>query len=209
MKKLFILFVSISLALFLTACSDSESSNSKSNDEKETSQENKEEAKQEETKKEESNEKVTESEVGKLTVVNQKKNLNQTVQSGPINLTINAIQTATLEPSESYKEMFDGKDKVTIVTINLSVENTSDDTIGFYPDQGTLTTNTGEQANAETFLSDEVGGDFYGKVKKEGNVIFQANSEAPEITQLKYIIDGAHDADFNSLGEQLQIDLSF
>lgn len=107
------------------------------------------------------------SEVGKLTVVNQKKNLNQTVQSGPINLTINAIQTATLEPSESYKEMFDGKDKVTIVTINLSVENTSDDTIGFYPDQGTLTTNTGEQANAETFLSDEVGGDFYGKVKKK------------------------------------------
>lgn len=208
MKKLFILFVSISLAFFLTAC-NSDSSNSSNDNEKETSQENKEEAKQEETKKEESNEKVTESEVGKLTVVNQKKDLNQTVQSGPINLTINAIQTATLEPSESYKEMFDGKDKVTIVTINLSVENTSDDTIGFYPDQGTLTTNTGEQANAETFLSDEVGGDFYGKVKKEGNVIFQANSEAPEITQLKYIIDGAHDADFNSLGEQLQIDLSF
>lgn len=209
MKKILILFVSISLALFLTACSDSESSNSKSNDEKETSQENKEEAKQEETKKEESNEKVTESEVGKLTVANQKKDLNQTVQSGPINLTINAIQTATLEPSESYKEMFDGKDKVTIVTINLSVENTSDDTIGFYPDQGVLTTNTGEQANAEMFMSDEVGGDFYGKVKKEGNVIFQVNSEAKEITQLKYIIDGAHDADFNSLGDQLQIDLSF
>lgn len=36
-----------------------------------------------------------------------------------------------------------------------------------------------------------------------------SDSEAKEITQLKYIIDGAHDADFNALGDQLQIDLSF
>lgn len=199
LKKILVLFTSLFLALLVTACGDSDSSKTDDNG---TTQEDTKNAKKDETTNEES-------EYGKLKVVNQKKDLNKTVQSGPINLTVNAIQTATLEPSEEYKDMFEGKNKLTIVTVNLTVENTSDDTIGFYPDQGTLTTNTNEQATAETFLSDEVGGDFYGKVKKEGNVIFQLDSDAKEVTQLKYIIDAAHDADYNSIGDQLQIDLSF
>lgn len=204
MKKILILIVSLSLALFMAACGNSESSSKDSDND--TTQEK---TQKDESKSDKSDENVTESELGKLTVVNKKKNLNQTVQSGPISITINAIQTATLEPSEEYKDMFDGKDKTTIVTIDLTVENTSDDTIGIYPDQGTLTTNTNEQKTAETFLSDEVGGDFYGKVKKEGNVIFQLDSDAKDITQLKYIIDAAQDEDYNSLGDQLQIELSF
>lgn len=162
---------------------------------------------QEQKKDQEENE-IRESELGKLTVIKKKKDLNYVVQSGPMNLTINAIQTATLDVSHNYKEFFE-KDQVTIVTVEMKAENTSEDTISFYPDQAVLTTNTGEQVEADIFLSDDVGGDFYGKVNKKGNVIFVLESPAEDITDIKLIIDAAIDENWNSLSKNLQIELSF
>lgn len=51
--------------------------------------------------------------------------------------------------------------------VDVTAENTSDDTINFHPNQATITTNTGEQIQAEIFISDDVGGEFIGKVKKK------------------------------------------
>src|SRR5690606_26822698 len=104
---------------------------------------------------------------------------------------------------------FDNKDEVTIVTIAMKVENTSEDTISIYPNQAALTTNTGEQVDADMLLSDDIGGEFFGKVNKEGDVIFQLDAPADEITKVKYIMDGAHDTSYNSLSDQIQVDLEF
>lgn len=150
---------------------------------------------------------VKESEVGKLTLVKINKGLDISQETGPFNINISAVQIAVLEPSEDFKEMFDGKDKTTIATIEMTVENTSEDDMAIYPDQGTLTTDTGKQANAEIFMSDEVGGDFFGKITKEGNVIFQIDGEAEDISELTLIIDAPHDTDLESVGEQVKLSL--
>ena len=91
----------------------------------------------------------------------------------------------------------------------MKAENTSEDTISFYPDQAVMTTNTGEQVESDIFLSDDVGGDFYGKVNKKGNVIFVLESPAEDITDIKLIINAAIDEDWNSLSNNLQVELSF
>ncbi|ATB52694.1 hypothetical protein [Caldibacillus phage CBP1] len=209
MKKIFALLMSMALVLALAACgggSDSSSSNENSSGEKQEKTEGQDKSKEEQS---ESGDEVKESELGKLTVIKKKKDINQTVKSGPMNLTISAIQAAVLEPNESYKDLFEGKDKVTIVTVEMKAENTSDDTIGFYPNQAVMTTDAGDQVDADMVLSDDIGGDFIGKVKKEGNVIFQLDRDPNEFNKIKLVIEGSHDENFNQVGEKLTIDLSF
>lgn len=200
MKKFFTFLLLVILSAGLVACGgDSESTGEQKTDN--TAQEQKDDKGKEEKE-------VRKSELGTLTVIKKKKDLNYVVQSGPMNLTINAIQTATLDVSQNYKEFF-GKDQVTIVTVEMKAENTSEDTISFYPDQAVLTTNTGEQVESDIFLSDDVGGDFYGKVNKKGDVIFVLESPAEDITDIKLIIDAAIDEDWNALSNNLQVELSF
>lgn len=149
-----------------------------------------------------------ESEIGKLTVVSKNESVNVEQESGPFVVKVNKMQLASLEVSEDYKDMFD-KDLVTVVTLEVEVENKSSDTNSMYPDQGTIVTNTKEQKDAEMFFSDDVGGDFIGEVTKKGNVVFILDSAAEEVTSFKYIIDAPHDDEFNSLGEDITFELSF
>ncbi|MBK3495342.1 hypothetical protein JFL43_10870 [Viridibacillus sp. YIM B01967] len=150
---------------------------------------------------------TTKSELGKLTVVYKNKELKKSVKNGPVNLDVNAIQIATLEPSEAYKDSFDGKEKVTIATVEMAVENTVDDTTHFYPDQATLTTDTGEQVEARLILSDNIGGDFLGKIKKDGNVIFVLKSEPEKIGKVTLHIDGASDESYVSVGKDIKMEI--
>lgn len=152
---------------------------------------------------------VRESEIGKLIVFKKNENVNTIKESGPFTVKVNKMQVARLEVSENYKGMFDNKDVVTIVTLEVEVENNSTDTNSIYPDQGTIVTNTKEQKDAHLFLSGDVGGDFIGEVIKKDNVIFVLNSEAEEITNFKYIISGPVNANWDSIGEELTFELSF
>ena len=40
---------------------------------------------------------------------------------------------------------FQGKDTITVITLDIEVENNSSETNSIYPDQGTIVTNTKEQ----------------------------------------------------------------
>lgn len=151
--------------------------------------------------------KTEESDLGLRTIVKSKKDLNIVKESGPFIVSVTDIQASHFEPAESYKDMFNGKDELTIITMAVSVENTSTDTNSIYPDQGTITTNTKEQANAHLFLSDSVGGDFIGEIIKSGEVIFLLDSPAKDINNIKYIVDGGIDDDYESLGEDITFEI--
>lgn len=62
-------------------------------------------------------------------------------------------------------------------------------------------TNTGEQVSADLWFSDDVGGEFLGKVKKEGNVLFFVKAMPEELADVKVVIDGPSDANYESIGE--------
>ena len=68
------------------------------------------------------------------------------------------------------------------------MENKSADKIyTSYPDQATLVTSTGEQVEADLFLSDDLGGEIHEGVIKEGNVVFYLErGEAEKIEWVKF-----------------------
>ena len=192
-----------SIALLLTACGG-KTNEVKSEPEKEN--ETNATASVENNKKSDSSVgKVDESEFGRLEVIKEKKNINDVFESGPIKLTITDVQISKVNPKPDYKSMFNDKDEVTSVVIAVEVENTSDKTISFYPDQGTLVTNTKEQKEAELFLSDDVGGDFIGQVIKKGNIVFILDSKADEINNLKFVLGHPSNENLENVGEDITV----
>lgn len=160
------------------------------------------------TRKDESG-KVEHSEVGTKTIIAQKKGLEMKAVSGPFEIELTDAQIATLDTNATSKPMFDGKDKVTILTLHFKAENKSSDTNAIYLDQGTVTTNTKEQKNASLLLSDQVGGDFIGNVVKEGFIIFALDSDAKEIKTIKYFAQGPHDNSLTNIGDDISFEIDF
>lgn len=153
---------------------------------------------------------VEESEMGKRTIVRSMKEMNEVQESGPFEVTITDIQVSDFEPSEDYKSMFEDKDKLSIVTIAVEIENKSTDTNAIYPDQGIVTTNTKEQKDVDLLLSDSVGGDYIGEVIKTGTIIALLDSPAEEIETIKYVISAPFSADtFENIGEKIIFEFDF
>ncbi|WP_342547639.1 hypothetical protein NST69_27485 [Paenibacillus sp. FSL P2-0089] len=57
------------------------------------------------------------------------------------------------------------------VGVKFKIENTTNETFNTFPDQAELVTSTGEQMRAD-LQNDDIGGDIYEGVTKEGNVDF-------------------------------------
>ncbi|MGI1822064.1 hypothetical protein ACRPK6_07695 [Exiguobacterium sp. TRN 1102] len=131
------------------------------------------------------------------------KNRNQGIEEkiGPIIFQIDKVQTLRLQVASDFRFMFDDKKEVTIVSFNVIVENTSDDTVSFHPNQARLVTNTGEQVDADLIISEDVGGEFLGKVKKEGGVLFHVDSMPAELTEVRFVVEGPYNDRFNTIAE--------
>ena len=204
MKKL-IFSAALILSLGLAGCGED---TSKIEPEKETETPATDNGEKSDKEKEESNGvgETTESELGKMTVIYKDKELNIPANNGPVNATLDKIQLATLETSEDYKDTFDGEDKVTIVTIEASTENTVDETTNYYLDQAKLVTDTGQQVDASLLFSDDVGGEFLGKVKKNGNIIWILKNDE-NIKKVTLHVSGASNDNFDRVGEDLKIEI--
>jgi len=206
--KTIVLGASLSAVLLLAACGEESASEPKTEvkaDEKKEATTAPEKEVKKEVEQEEAE--VQKSDAGVKTPYFTNKDLGIAEKLGPINLEINKVQTSRFAVAEDFKESFKNKDEVTMIILNIKAENTSDKTVSVYPDQATITTNTGEQLQAETFISDQVGGEFIGKVKKEGNVMFLADSKPEDITSIKFILDGPHDENLEKLAERYTVEI--
>lgn len=146
-------------------------------------------------------------EAGKMTLISIARP-EQTIETGPFIVRIGTISVVDLEPNESSKALFDEKERVTMISIAMTVENTSEDTISFHPNQGTIVTNTKEQQAASIFISDQVGGEFIGQVVKEGKVLFTLNSEPDEISSITYVIEPPFSSNFEQVGDKVTLDFT-
>ena len=140
------------------------------------------------------------------------KELNLTGETGPFKYTIEGVQvsklTATTDEMADLLEIEKDKE-VALVAINASAENTTDGTLSFYIGQARLTTNTKEQVDADGFLSEYIDGEFLGNVKNSGNLIYiLKNSKAEDITNLTLHVDAPHDENFESVGDEVKIDIN-
>ena len=144
---------------------------------------------------------VHEDEIGRSQIYMKNRNLGIVETIGPIIFQIDKVQTLRLEVASDYRFFFDDQKEVTIVSFNVIVENTSDETVSFHPNQARLVTNTGEQVDADIVISEDVGGEFLGKVKKEGGVLFHVESMPDELTEVRFVVDGSYDAQFSTIAE--------
>lgn len=151
---------------------------------------------------------VTESEFGTMTVLSKKLDINETQENGPFQITLMNAQVAHLVPTEDYVEFFGGDD-LTVVAVELTVENTVEDTNVIYPDQGTIVTNTSKQVDANMLISDSIGGDFLGEVIKEGTVLFTFEDDPEAIDNVRYIIGSGSDENYENFGEDIEFSIDF
>ncbi|UTR09896.1 hypothetical protein MM300_18720 [Evansella sp. LMS18] len=146
---------------------------------------------------------IRESEAGTLTILREETELDITETSGEMTLTVNAVQVADFDINEEFTDFFNGLSEATVFTFHIDAENMSEEDLGFYPNQSTITTNTGQQISSNLLLSDDVGGEFFGNVTKSGEVFFLADRIDEKITSIRWIIDGPHDEDYETVGERM------
>lgn len=206
MKKL-IVGTSLTAALLLAGCSETTDTSKDATTEVKADESKETAAKEPAKKKETTDPNMEKSDFGMKKIQYTKDNLGIATKLGPMNFKINSVQTSRLMIDEASRGMFEDKEEVTLIMLGVDVENTSDETVSFYPDQAVLTTSTGEQIDAEMMFVEQVGGDFIGKVKKSGEIVFLAESDPKEITQIKYIVEGPSDANFEPLAEQYTVEI--
>ncbi|PAE24052.1 hypothetical protein [Bacillus sp. 7894-2] len=129
--------------------------------------------------------------------------------TGPMKLNITQVNKTSGVLKGEMKAMFDSE-VANYVQVDMEVENTSEDTVNFYPDQATITTSTGEQVTSEFMMSDDVGGEFIGPVKKQGSVFFfLKNSKAEDLEWVRLIVTAPSNADFETIGDDIDIKVEF
>ena len=208
MKKILLSLLILTLSISLIGCSKEKTSETNQNIEaNKTTEETK--IVDEREVVEETGPETQKTDIGLMTIYKTNEEVNLEQQSGPFIVKVLKSRISTLEPNEDSKFMFDNKDKVTIITLYVEVENTSKEINYIYPNQGTIVTNTKEQVDCDLLLSEDIGGDFIGEVIKKGNIFFVLDSDPEEITNAKYIISGPHNENLDRLGEDITFELSF
>lgn len=129
------------------------------------------------------------------------------IKMGPMLLTVETVKIYDIETDESGKSnYFNGEDNVRLIWVDMKTENTSKEDISFYPDQAIMVTDTGEQLDSEVLMMQEVGGDFLGKVKKEGVSWWIVKNMDQDIKELTFIVSPpTKAASIEELGKEKRI----
>lgn len=208
MKRKLLIGIS-AVALSLTACGAEQTSNSVSSSETatETTAEETTTAAAPETEAE-----IEEVDGLRKQVVYTDKELNMSGETGPFKYTIEGVQISKLTATDdSTAAMLDiQKDQeVTVVAINASAENTTDETNNFYLGQATLTTNTKEQVDPNIWAGEHIEGEFLGNVIHSGsNVYILSNTNADDLTTLTLHISAPTDEDWNTIGDEVKVEIT-
>lgn len=208
-NKIVTLMLAVCMAVSVTACGGD--NGKKVESQKEISSEQKEEKEDAKSDDSTTGEIVEENGLRKEPVATNKA-LNLTGETGPFKYTIEGVQVSKLTATtDEMAQMLDiEKDKeVTVVAINASAENTTEDTLSFYIGQATLTSNTKEQVESDGFLSEYINGEFLGNVKNSGTLIYVLkNSKAEDLTNLTLHIDAPHNENFENIGDEVKVEIN-
>ncbi len=156
-----------------------------------------------------SGENTNESDITKRVILTN-RNIGYTGTCGSFVFELYSMQVSEVCATGSSAAMLSLSDgqKATLVTFKMRVENTSDEDLSWYPYMSTIITSGKEQVSADWFLSDSVGGDFYGRVVKDGQIFFVCkNTDAEQLTHIQWRIEAPHNKDFDRVGDDIIIEL--
>ncbi|MRX70833.1 hypothetical protein GJU40_01460 [Bacillus lacus] len=129
------------------------------------------------------------------------------ISMGTMNLYINSVGIVDVEPEEEMKYIFNEQDQVRAIIVDMKAENTSDKDITFNPNQSIIVTDTGEQLESEMMFMGEAGGDFLGKVAKEGQTWWLVKNLDKDIKKLTLVVSAPFSTDdWEDVGEEKRIE---
>lgn len=123
--------------------------------------------------------------------------------SGPINFKISKV---TLDEKFKFMEY---SDPIKAIVFDVTITNNSNNIVGWYPNMGVSVLNTGEQLDISPIYSDDIGGDFLPNGTKKGRMVIELNRSFTNINSVKIQIDGPHNKNFETIGEDLLFDVTF
>lgn len=145
---------------------------------------------------------------GTFTLIKRQDDIEQ-VTSGPVLLTIEQVNAITGELKAETAQLME-TDTLEYLQVDVTVENSSEEEITFYVGQAIMTTNTGEQLEADIFLSDYIDSEITAKTSATGTYYYVLeNSTAEEITAVRLNWSPPHDEKLHELGEKIEINVEF
>ena len=217
MKKTKSIIAVASLTLLLTACSDLEEIGNKLTG-KDTEDVSTEEVSNESKNTTDTTDKAESSnsekdagikensEYGNESVIST-KSLNINESTGSLKLNISGIKYSTIELNEYGERMFEKADgKISVITMKMKAQNTSDKVVTWYPDQATIVTDTGQQVRSTILMGGQVGGEFLGKVYFEDEVAWVLKHDEA-VKKVTLYVDEPFDENYDNVGEKLKIDI--
>ncbi|AIC95710.1 hypothetical protein [Shouchella lehensis] len=134
----------------------------------------------------------------------------ETIETGSMSLDLPQVTVSEVVDWPAELADFYDFEPTGIISIDMEVSNSSEDTVNFYMDQATITTNTGEQLDPDIMSSDHIGGEFIGAVNKKGTIVYMLeNSDPNEVEWVRILISAPHDDDFESAGDKVDVQIDF
>jgi hypothetical protein len=128
-----------------------------------------------------------------------------------------AVNKFAIAPFESLGALFANdpvvaesdywKDMAIVVILDVSVTNGTDQTVNVYPNQGSVVVGN-QQAEADIWVSEDVGGEIFAGVTQSGVVLFGLPKpvDVTTLEQIRYIVNAPTNAEtWDSLGEDYNL----
>ncbi|NJP38453.1 hypothetical protein [Alkalicoccus luteus] len=132
-----------------------------------------------------------------------------TIETGPVIMDILQVNTISGELTPDMAELMES-DVIDYIQIDVEVQNSSDDDITFYVNQATISTDTGEQLESDWLMSDYLDSDMMANTNHSGSFFFiLENSNAEDVNSVRMTWSAPIDEDWNELGEDIDIEISF
>ncbi|PYZ96602.1 hypothetical protein CR205_12900 [Alteribacter lacisalsi] len=143
-----------------------------------------------------------ENEGGSFTLVNRLDGI-EPMESGPIVMNVEQINVISAQYEGELAESM-ATNEADYIQVDMAVENTADADHIFNAAQGTLVTNTGEQLEADLWMSDPIPGDIMSGATLSGSAFYVLESSAAEdIEWVRIQWSAPQDEDWEDVGEEI------
>lgn len=135
--------------------------------------------------------------------------IGMTELSGPFEITLNDAVIADYKITKDFeKKYFKENNYITLLGIDISVENTSNFTNKIYPNKSKIILNN-KEIISDSILSDPIGGNYISQVNKQGVIFFVLNENKDNIESLSFIIDSPTNKQEKPIGNKINFNIDF
>lgn len=135
--------------------------------------------------------KVIEIDDGLKQVIKTNYNYEETLTQGPFKMTISELQLAQFQPTSFMRDLY-GEGDLVLVTMQVKLENVSDEDQWLVPSYGFIESNTGEIGRTNALKTDDLSGEIEAGTIKEDKFYFTFEGIAREVHEIKYILEMDH-----------------